>query len=321
MTENPVIIEGESEDISTTLTRPFLAVTHKSPLVRSFEPFGAVQEFGGNVNPDTASQTLWWCSQDWASQVVQAGVDIGQLLSPTPGFVAGLNQRWLHRKVGTLRKRDVPGFYAKHPDYLTNYPTVILSTGTEHSELLAPVVASTTDLAQGTFPAPYTGLHDGVLIQLDEPLSCVAEVRYWVAHGELTAACPYRLGMIGWESSLFLEMLFISQGRDLITLADETAKNFAAEVEAPPGYVLDLGVTLEGQVTVLRSRPAWSAEPFSADPTGVLRAIVASHDFDRSVDYDRWRWTPDMKIYDRSHLEENQEPIESPDTEEEFVHA
>lgn len=313
MTE-PLVIDGEAEEISTTpASRQFRVVTHKTPLAHCFDKFGAEQDLGANVDPASVAQTLWWCSQDWAAQVLLAGVQLPQLLAPTPGFVTGLDREFLNREAGTLRKKDIPNFYAKHPRFLAEVPTVVVSTGTDHSELMSPVVAQAEDLAQGILPAPYDSLPEEVMVQLDQPLGCVVESRYWVAHRELTAACPYRMGMISWESPLFLEMLFNNQGRDLLAIADAAATSLAAEADGPPGYAVDLGVTLDGTVTVLRAWPAWAADPFSADPTGVLRAIAAAHDFENTADLDRWRWTPDLRIYDRSRLAEAETEAEIAD--------
>lgn len=301
MTENPIVIDGEVEESTTTATaRPFLVVTHKTPLSRLLAPYGAEQNLGGTVDPEMAALTLWWCSQDWASQVLAAGVALPQLLAPTAGFVARLDRKWLNREVGHLRKRDIPAFFAKHPGYLDEHPQVILSVGAEHSELRPPVVALSGDLAGAVFPSPYDGLPGDVVLQIDQPLDCAVEVRYWITDGQLTAACPYRMGVVSWESPLFLEMLFNTRGRELVGVADDAAKSFAAEVAGPPGYAVDLGVTLDSQVTVLRAWPSWSAEPFSADPTGVLQSLVASQDFDQIVDLDVWRWDPDLRIYDRA---------------------
>lgn len=283
--------------------RPFRVVTHKSALVATFAPFGAEQDLGGNVDPDTAGHTLWWASPDWLAQVLAAGVKLPQLLSPTPGFFAGLDRRWLQRQVGHLRKGDVSGFYAKHASMAVDHPQVVVSTGTDRSELLPPVYASAELISTGQFPPGYDRLDDQVALQLEEPLPCVVEARYWIAHNEVTAACAYRIGDVGWDAALFLEMLFNQEARELLQIADPFAADFAAEVVGPPGYVVDIGVTMDGTATVLRAWPSWAADPLSASPVGVFRSVLAAHDFD--LDFatnDVWRWTPDLRIYDRSRL-------------------
>lgn len=310
MTENPIVIDGEVEDLPPA--RPFFIITHKTPLARTFEPFGASQDLGANVNPETAALTLWWASQSWAAQVLENKVALPQLLAPTAGFVATLDPKWLHRQVGHLRKRDIPAFYAKHPGQVEEHPQVILSTGSEHNELVPTLLVAAEDLAAGIFPAPYDSLHEDSALQLDQPINCAVEVRYWIAYGELTAACPYRMGVLSWESNLFLEMLFNAQGRELIAKADEVAQDFAHEVDGPPGYAIDLGVTLEGTVSVLRAWPTWAADPYSADNAGVLQSLVGSHDFDNLAENDIWRWNPDPHIYDRSHLADEAETEEDP---------
>jgi hypothetical protein len=97
-------------------------------------------------------------------------------------------------------------------------------------------------------------------------------------------------------------MLFNAEGQRLAEGAVDTARVIAREVEGPPGYALDLGVTVDGQVTVLRAWPAWAVEPLHADPTGVFAALAASHDFDHTNE--RWRWSPDLNVYARNPQEE-----------------
>lgn len=303
---DPNIIDVEIEEdvapASPATPRPFLMVTHKSGMVGRFASFGAAQDLGGGVDRDTAENTVWWAPQDWLAQVLAAGVKLPQLLAPTPGFIAGLG---LQRKIVHLRKRDVPGFYAKHPDLIQDHPEVVVSTGSEHSELKPPVWTGAYRLAKGEFPPPYDSLGPDVLLQLEEPTASVVEARYWITRGEVTAADAYRIGQIGWESPLFVEIMFNEQARELLTLADRFARDFAANHAdyAPPGYAIDLGVSIDGVVSVVRAWPSWSADPLSADPTGVFRSILAAHDFDLDfADNDPWRWNPDPEIYDRSYL-------------------
>ena len=307
MTE-PIVIDAEVESDPPT-TRPFLVVTHKPGVVNVFSTFGAKQDIGINVNPDTAADTLWWMNQDWAAQVLAAGIELPQLLAPDAGWVATLNRQWLNREVGTLRKVDVPRFFAKHPQYLSDHPQVVVSAPGEYTELLNPQIAKSDDLAQGIL-GPFDRLPDASMLQLDEMLACVVEVRFWIADHQVTAAAPYRVGMVGWESTLFMEMLLNAQGQELTQKAADIAVIIAAEADAPPGYAIDVGVTLDGTVTVLRAWPAWAADPLHADPVGVFMAITASHDF--GYESPQWRWTPDMAVYDRSVPDSpSPEPTES----------
>lgn len=295
MTE-PIIIDADVESDPPD-TRPFLVVTHKPGVVNVLAPFGAQQDIGISVDPETADQTLWWMSQDWAVQVLKADIDLPQLTAPDAGWVAALDRKWLNREVGTLRKGDIPSFFAKHPEYLTNHPQVVVSVPGEHTDLLSPQVLNTDDLAQGKIGS-FDRLPDTSLLQLDAMLACVVEVRFWIADGQVTAAAPYRIGMIGWESSLFMEMLLNVQGQELAAKATDVAKELASTASAPPGYAVDLGVTIDGTVTVLRAWPAWAADPLHAEPVGVLSAITASHDFEHAAP--QWRWSPDMAVYDRA---------------------
>jgi hypothetical protein len=305
MTE-PIVIDAEVESDPPD-TRPFLAVTHKPGVVNVLSTFGARQDIGVSVNPETAADTLWWMNQDWAAQVLANGIELPQLLAPDAGWVATLNREWLNREVGTLRKVDVPRFFAKHPHYLTDHPQVVVSVPGEHTELLNPQILKSDDLAQGIL-GPFDRLPDNSMVQLDQMLACVVEVRFWIADGQVTAAAPYRVGMVGWESTLFMEMLFNAQGQELTQKAADTAATIAAEASGPPGYAIDMGVTLDGTITVLRAWPAWAADPLHADPVGVFMAITAAHDFEHAAP--QWRWAPDMAVYDRA-VQESDPPTES----------
>lgn len=297
------MIDAEVEE--DTPTRPFRVVTHKPSVVAVLAPFGGSQDVGISVDGDTAAHSLWWMPTDWAVQVLNAGIGLPQLTAPGPGWIAGLPERFLHRRVGTLRKRDVARYYEKHPGAADSHPQVVLSTPGESTELLPPQVVNSADLADGVLPPAFARLPDATLLQLDEPLPCVVEVRCWIARGDVTASAPYRLGMVGWDSNLFLEMLFNAEGQRLAEVAVDAARVIAAGVDGPPGYALDLGVTVGGTVTVLRAWPAWSAEPLHAEPAGVFTALAAAHDFDHVNQ--KWRWSPDLNVYARPTLEESDE--------------
>jgi hypothetical protein len=273
-----------------------------------FEKFGGRQDTGVTVDPETAPLQLWWMSQDWAIQVLNAGIALPQLTAPPRGWIASLDRKWLGREVGTLLKRDIPKFFEqKGTDYRLAHRQVVASAPGEHSELLPPVVMLSVDLADGEW-GDYSELPGDMMIQLDEMVGCVVEVRCWVSHGEITAACPYRIGMIGWESSLFLEMMYNAQGQELTAKAVEFAQGLASEVEGPPGYAVDIGVTIEGDSTVLRAWPAWAVDPLHADTTGVFRSLASSHDFDGTQG--RWTWSPDARVYRRPAPDEKAEETE-----------
>ena len=314
MTEDDVL-DVETEEIDETPetpdTRPFKVVTHKPAIVAVLAPFGGTQDIGISVDSNTADQTLWWMATDWAVQVLGAGITLPQLTAPGPGFVAGLPERFRNRKVGTLRKCDVVKYYQKHPDAAATHPQIVLSIPGEITDLLSPEVVNAADLAQGIVPDNFARLPETTLLQLDEMLACVVEVRCWIADGEVTAAAPYRLGMVGWDSALFQEMLFNAEGQALCQGALDVAKVIAKEVDGPPGYALDIGVTVDGITTVLRAWPSWAVEPLHAEPTGVFAALAAGHDFDHTG---KWRWNPDLNVYARPESP-TPEPTEPPESE------
>ena len=314
MTDDSAVLDVETEEITDALdTRPFKVVTHKPAVVAVLAPFGGTQDIGITVDSKSADRTLWWMSTDWAVQVLKAGIPLPQLTAPGAGFVAGLPQRFLNRRVGTLRKGDVVRYYEKHPDAAAEHPQIVLSIPGEITDLLSPEVVQSADLARGVFPPNFARLPETTLLQLDQMLACVVEVRCWVAHREVVAAAPYRLGMVGWDSALFQEMMFNAEGQQLAQGAVDVAKVIAAEVDGPPGYALDIGVSVDGITTVLRAWPSWAVEPLHAEPTGVFAALAAAHDFDHTG---RWRWNPDLDVYAR---EEAQQPTTTQESEDSDV--
>lgn len=288
--------EDQNADTPGTVARNFRVVSHKTGLVKFFEAFGGQSDLGVSVDSEKAATDLWWMPQDWAIQILNAGIELTQLLAPTPGWLAGLPPEWKGREIGTLLKRDIPRFFRQHPEYQEKHPQVVLSIPGEHTELVVPRVVASEHLAEGVVPG-FESMPDDILFQLDEMLPCVVEIRCWVADKTVTAATPYRIGMVGWDSVLFLEMLFNAEGQDLQRQAVEFAQGLVSEVEAPPGYAIDIGITVDGTCTPLRVWPAWGVEPLSADPAGVFSALAASHDFDHA--HPQWRWTPDRRVYER----------------------
>lgn len=281
---------------ATADARPFRAVTHKTGIIKILERFGAVPDPGATIDSDTAAQTLWWASQEWASQVLATGVALPQLTAPTWGWLSVLPSRFLGREVGTLLKRDVPRFFDQHPEYLDSHPWVVVSLPGEQTEFAPPLLLSVADLAQGHIKG-FDRFPGDVLLQVESPFPCVVEVRCWVAHGEVTAHVPYRLGEVGWDSSLFLEMLSNVEGRELTGIALDVARNLAGSVDGPPGYVVDLGVADDKTAVALRSWPSWAADPLSADPAGVFQSLLAAHDFGN--EHPDWTWSPDLRVYER----------------------
>lgn len=53
--------------------RPFRIVTHRNWLAEAFKPFGAVQDFGFDIDPTTAGETLWWAPGAWVASAHKTG--------------------------------------------------------------------------------------------------------------------------------------------------------------------------------------------------------------------------------------------------------
>ena len=104
------------------------------------------------------------------------------------------------------------------------------------------------------------------------------------------------LGALAWAEDRVPEV----PGGDIIALGRR-----ALRLAAP------LGPMLARAENALRAWPAWAADPLHADPTGVFRALAASHDFDNL--HSSWAWNPDRRVYERPA---SFEPETQPESEE-----
>lgn len=258
------------------MNRPFRIVTHRNWLAEQFAPFGAVQDFGFDIDPTTARDTLWWAPGAWVASALKAGVRL-PLLSCGPHWqVPQMGRRVATGRLDQLHSPAV-GFgdrvFVKVAEAkVESFPAQIF----ENNRHLADT------LAQFHLPGD-------TILQVQEPVDFFAEARFFIAHGQIVASSIYRIYGLIWGAAAWPDGLTGAR-RDALELLTRFARDVVASAPQPPGWVLDVGLTPDGQRLVVEANAAWSSAPYDADPAGVVRAITAAHDF--AGEHPGWAWEP-----------------------------
>lgn len=272
------------------MARKLHVVTHRNWIADEFKRFGGIQDFGFDVSEESAANDLWWASTYWVGQAKSAGVNI-PLLSCGPRWLYTLPKKWTQRKVFVGAPVDVrafvleeklPKIHVKLPELkLDNFPAAVMTVAElEHVLDNSPVIS------------------DGTLIQVSEVINLRSEARFFIAHGKVHALSWYRLAGKTFDSDDFTESLESSMFADLVDKEMREmyalAVDVAANADAPPGYVLDVGVlNKHGRVpVVVEANAAWSSSPYGADIYGVMEAVEAAHDFEGV--HQKWAFNPNQ---------------------------
>lgn len=274
-----------------TPDRPFRVVTHKNWLAEQFAPLGAVQDFGFDIDPGTARETLWWAPGAWVASAYAAGVTL-PLMSCGPRWLDGLPEKYTGRAVATLTVeqaiRLAPNFdekferFVKLPEAkLDRFPARLHEVNRHWGDTL------------GQYQLP-----PDALIQLQMPMDFVVEARFWIAHGEITTTSPYRFGPTVWGEPGFSGAPEYLPGDG--TAMRKLALEVIANVETPPGFVLDVGVTTDNEAWVVEANASWSSGPYDGDPAGILKSIEAAHDFTGA--HPEWAWQPQPALHNAGPL-------------------
>jgi len=229
---------------------------------------GAVQDFGWDIDPDTAMNTVWWAPGAWVASAAKAGVHL-PLMSCGPRWMDTLPYRYKGRAVVTAELQSIRHWAFK--------PEVFLKLPEAKLDDCPAKVYRTTHMAD-TFKQ-FDHYPPETLVQIQDPMKFVIEARFWVAHREIVAESLYKIGDMIWGYEAFdstATQVMKSGGvyRRMRALA-ETVIN---DVMVAPGHTLDIGWTRDGPF-VVEANAAWSSGPYNADPEGIFKAIVASHDF------------------------------------------
>lgn len=258
-------------------SRQLRIVTNKAWLVERFSNFGAVHDDGSEIAPSTAVETIWWAPGGWVASAAAAGVRL-PLLAPGARWLTSVPAEWTVSGVRVCPLSDVPQAVA----------------GADRPRFLKLAEAKAPSFPARVFNPPFTylastlnqfGFPADTLIQVSDVVEFVSEARFFVARQRISARSVYRVDEDIWGGTQFARLDTSAELRAMETLAAQVAEH----VPGPPGYVLDVGITTDGEPLVIEANPAWSSGPYDADPAGVLEAIIAGHDFERR--HPDWGWT------------------------------
>lgn len=250
-------------------------------MAETFAEFGAVQDFGFDIDPATAMETLWWAPGAWVASAAASGINL-PLMSCGARWLDTLPQKYSGRSVATLTVEESIKVvldsseierFVKLPEAKVDSFPASLHTLNRHWE---------TTVNQYHLPPD-------ALIQIQMPVDFVAEWRFWIAHGEVVAGSWYRVDDLIWGSD---DWTYANNKDSEYVRAESVAATVAADpdVATPPGYVLDIGLTADGRWIVVEANAAWSSGPYDGDPVGIVKAIEASHDFEG--EFPQWAWQP-----------------------------
>lgn len=260
------------------MDRPFRIVTHRNWLAAHFADYGAVQDFGFDIDPDTAEDTIWWAPGAWVACVYQSGIRLPLTLCGHR-WMEALPWKYKQRVIAVTRVEDITDNLDADPDErvhvklpeakLDSFPATVF-----HRKHLA------TTLRQLHVPG-------GTLMQLSEVVNFTRECRFWIAHDQVTAHSWYCVDGLASDHEDFTPGTAndVDRMQEVVQALLEDP-----DVDRPPGFTLDLGFTDTGAILVVEANAAWSSSPYDGDPAGIVKSIVASHDFSGEFTY--WRWRP-----------------------------
>lgn len=263
------------------MTRPFRIVTHRNWLAKHFECYGAVQDFGFDIDPDTAEETIWWAPGAWVACAWQSGIRLPLTLAGHR-WMETLPWEYKQRTIVVRKIEDIEDqpqapedemWHVKLPEAkLDSFPARLM-----HRRHLA------TSLKQHYVPP-------GTLLQLSQPVEFEIECRFWIAHRKITTTALYRAADRIWDAEDFDEHVNMHYVAGDGTAMRKLVLDVIANVDLPPGLTLDVGTTTDGRTLVVEANAAWSSSPYTGEAGGIVDSIVASHDFDGS--HMKWRWRP-----------------------------
>lgn len=259
------------------VAREFRVVTHRRWVTERFSSLGGVQDYGFPADRGTADpDAVYWAPGAWVAGVAAAGVRL-PLVSCGPRWLDRLPAKYRGRSVNTAPLREW------HTRRLAGRVFVKLPEA-KREDFLAQVVDA-EHLGEHLAQAP---LAPDALVQVQGVREFHTEARFWVAHGSITAESLYRVGERWWGDDDFAaDTETVAAQRCLRELRD-VAGQVVADVDCPPGFTIDVGQTVDGDVLVVEANAAWSSGLYDGDPDGIFAAIEAAHDFDGV--HPQWAW-------------------------------
>lgn len=269
--------------------REFRVVTRQNWIAEHFSVVGGVHDFGFDVDPHTAPDTVWWASGGWAASVSKLGVKL-PLLSCGTSWMDTVPHRYTRRRIVTVpaaqagdaaREWKLARVFLKLPEAKTDaFPAHVCDTWRIDDEII--------DVSQDICG----DLFSHTLVQVSEALCTPPwlEARFFISDDHISHGSVYRLGNSIWGSGSLDLLLNTSLNAEQVSGHLSTMRKFIAELLAdtdhPRGFVVDVGIMEGGTPILVEANAAWSSNPYSTPPEDAHASIEASHDFDGSQS--RW---------------------------------
>lgn len=251
-----------------------------------------VQDLGLDLDPADAPKAFWWCPQRHAIRLVNSGVD-PRFTAPGPHFTEHLEYRFRgrHMVACILANAETLGSEWAHRP---------VHAKLAEAKLNAVPAAVYPDLGAFLSAAEAAGLPRMAMVQLSEPVEMVTEARCWILDRTVVAASVYLDHGVTWDG--------FEESRDTgwaVEFAGKVVENTGWQ---PRAFTLDVARLADDGLVVVEANPAWSSNPYYADPAAVIDCILASQ-HDKSQTH-QWGWQPDpaMPNFARHTLEYRRRP-------------
>ncbi len=246
---------------------PLRVVTHRNWLAAQFAPYGGVQDFGMDIDPESALDTVWWAPGEWVARAAATGVALA-LTSCGADWVSrmGIPESWVQRRVIT-----VPAGSALEDANGLEGDTIFVKLPEAKTDVFPARLVFRQHLVQA-LASPL--LSEDTIVQLSEEIQFSCEARFFVAHHRVVAASWYQHEGLWWMEEGFSG----GTAREMAVLT-ELAHEVAALPESPRGYTVDIGLVRGKPPTpaIVEFNAAWSSNPYDADMRGVVESVRASN--------------------------------------------
>lgn len=241
-----------------------------------------VHDLGLDVLPGRR-RTAWWAGHRFIARLtVTPDVQLPDLTSPGPAWLAGVDADLLGRRVwcGPLGDVEECSLWDAGPAF---------AKPAEIKRVALPAALHPTREAFAA-AALGAGLLASSWVVVSEPIDLTAEYRCFVAPVEgrprVVAASAYVVDGITWDA---WTPPFVPDVAVPWAFAEEVLDS----TSGPAGWVLDVGRTADGQWVVVEANAAWSSAPYHADAVGVVASVLASQ---TPPVEPRWRWRSDPAL-------------------------
>ena len=267
---------GEFKNLVVVSSTAWLARDFDAPAIIPIIP-----EIGFDLPRLDPTTTAWWCPGSYVARAAVTGLTL-PLMSAGPHWLNSVPDQWKQRRVTSMRVRDVAesfhGGFIKPAEIKIGRLNARVYKGTE----------SATAAEEFLHDAHDAGLPDDSWLTVSEPMNYVREYRCFTANGKVTASSTYLIDGVTWDG---LEPDADVEGCRTAAVFVESLLGHLGPEGHPPGFVVDAGVDNQGDWSIIEANAGWSSNPYHSDMTGVIEAVLASHDVDGK--HPQWAWQID----------------------------